>query len=76
MKVFRVEGTFRMGRFIQTFSKEVAGENESAAREIVYGDLGSKHRAPRRAIWISAVTEVPLSDVVDSLARIKAGAPE
>ena len=76
MKVFRVEGRFRMGRLIQTFSKEVAAEDESAAREVVYGDLGSKHRAPRRAIWISTVTEVPLTDVVDSLARVKAGAAE
>lgn len=73
MKVFRVTGTFRMGRSIQKFSKEVAANDEAGARETILGDLGSKHRTPRRAIAIQDVREVPEDEIKDPVARMKAG---
>ena len=47
MKVFRITGTFQMGRVRrQKFVKEVAAEDEARAREVLLSDLGSKHGTP------------------------------
>ena len=74
MKVFRVRGTFPMGRSRkQPFEKEIAAEDEARAREILMSDLGSKHGAPRRRITIASVEEVSPAEVTSSLARAKAG---
>ena len=73
MKVFRVEGTFPMGRSIQPFRKEIAAADDAIAREIVYSDLGSKHGTVRRQIVIVSVVELPEDQVADPVARAKAG---
>ena len=74
MKIFRVSGTFQMGRLRkQKFVKEVAAEDEARAREILFSDLGSKHGTPRRRIAIASVEEVPADQATSSLARAKAG---
>jgi len=74
MKVFRVVGTFEMGRVRrQAFSKEVAAEDEARAREILYSDIGSKHGTPRRRIAIESVAEVPPDQVENTVAKAKAG---
>ncbi len=74
MKVFRVTGTFEMGRQRhQPFTKEVAADDEDRAREVLLSDLGSKHGTPRRRVVIASVVEVPPDQVTDPLARAKAG---
>src|SRR6267378_2137780 len=43
MKVFRITGTFQMGRIRkQRFVKEVAAEDEARAREVLLSEIGSK----------------------------------
>jgi len=74
MKVYRVSGTFEMGRERdQPFTKEVAADSEERAREILLSELGSKHGTPRRRIAIKAVVEVPQDQVESPIARVKAG---
>ncbi len=74
MKVYRVTGTFEMGRERhQPFTKEIAADDEERAREILLSDLGSKHGTTRRRITIASVVEVPPDQVRDPLARAKAG---
>ena len=74
MKVFRIKGTFQMGReMAQRFVKEVAAEDEARARELLLSELGSKHGTPRRRIAIATVEEVPPDKVESSVARAKAG---
>ena len=74
MKVFRVSGVFRMGRVQkQRFVKEIAADDETRAREILFSELGSKDGAPRRRITIASVEEVPADQVTSSLTRAKAG---
>lgn len=57
-QAFRAEGDFQMGRIRQHFSVEVIGEDEAAARQAVYADLGSRHSVPRRVIEISSMTAI------------------
>jgi len=74
MKVFRVTGTFQMGRIRkQRFVKEVAAEDEARAREVLLSEIGSKHGTPRRRIAIASIEEVPADKVESSVARAKAG---
>ena len=74
MKVYRVTGTFEMGRERhQPFAKEIAADDEERAREILLSDLGSKHGTTRRRITIASVVEVPADQITDPLARAKAG---
>ena len=74
MKVFRVSGTFEMGRERrQKFVKEVAAEDEARAREILFSDIGSKHGTPRRRISIASVEAIPADQVEDTVAKAKAG---
>lgn len=74
MKVYRVTGTFEMGRQRhQPFTKEVAADSEERAREILLSDIGSKHGTPRRRVAIETVVELPPDQVTDPLARAKAG---
>lgn len=69
MKAFRIRGRFRMGRDWQAFSKELAADDESRARERLLSDLGSRHGVARKYIEISAVEEVPASELRDAAVR-------
>ncbi len=74
MKVYRITGTFQMGRVrAQPFTKEVAADSEERAREVLLSELGSKHGTPRRRIAIKAVAEVPPDRVESPVVRQKAG---
>jgi len=65
MKAFRISGRFRMGRAWQPFTKEVAAEDEAAAREKLLSILGSQHKVARKYIEIAKAAEVPSSEVQD-----------
>jgi large subunit ribosomal protein LX len=65
MKAFRISGRFRMGRAWQPFSKELAANDEAAAREKLLSILGSQHGVPRKYVTIATVAEVPPEQVED-----------
>ena len=65
MKAFRISGRFRMGRGWQSFSKELAAKDETAAREKLLSLIGSQHGVPRKYIAIAGVEEVPKEQVQD-----------
>ena len=65
---FRVEGRFQMGRAKQDFALEIVADNEAAAREHAFTDLGSRHGASRREIQITKVSPVS-SDEASSVTR-------
>jgi len=61
--VFRVTGEIVKPNLKTTFKKEVRALKPEHAREIVYMELGSKHRAKRFQIRISAIEEVSPEDI-------------
>jgi ribosomal protein L20A (L18A) len=60
MKHFRVSGEIVKSKLFapMKFTKEVQASNLSHAKERVYADLGSRHRAKRYEIKIFKVEEV------------------
>ncbi len=56
--MFRVIGEIVKPNLVTTFKKEVKALKPENAREKVYMDLGSKHRAKRFQIKISKIEEI------------------
>ena len=73
MKAFKVTGTFKMGREKQAFTKEVACERKEEATELIFSDLGSRHKVKRYNIKIEKVEEISPDDINDSVVAFKAG---
>ena len=71
MKAFKVAGSFRMGRDIEDFTKEVASKDKEEAVEFILSDLGSKHKVKRYDIHIENVQEIKPEDVTDSVITYK-----
>ena len=69
MKAYRLQGRFRMGRGWQAFSKELAAEDEGAAREKLLSVFGSQHGVPCKYIEIEKVAEVKPSELADHAVR-------
>ena len=69
MKAFRISGRFRMARDWTPFSKEVAANDEAAAREKVMSLLGSHHGVGRKYITIAKVESVPADQIADYAVR-------
>jgi large subunit ribosomal protein LX len=65
MKVFRVKGTFLMGKRWQDFTKDVVGDDENVAKEQIFSRLGSKHRVKRAKIQINEIKEISQKEVSD-----------
>lgn len=65
MKVFRVKGTFLMGKRWQDFTKDVVGDDETIAKEQIFSRLGSKHRVKRAKIQIKDIKEISIEEVSD-----------
>ncbi len=63
MKVYRVKGTFKMGRQWQKFTKDVMEESVDGANEKILSIIGSKHRTLRTNIKIDDISEVNLDKV-------------
>jgi large subunit ribosomal protein LX len=66
---FKVTGTFRNGKRIQNFTKEVQVDNKQNAEEHIYSILGSKHRVKRREITINKIEELPVDKVTDPILK-------
>ena len=58
MQVYRVQGTFPNGPVPQPFTFDVIADDEVGARDRVYSNLGSRHRAPRRSIQIASIESI------------------
>ncbi len=69
MKAFKIEGEFLMGRKWQKFSKEVAGKDKDTALECLLSDMGGRHRAKRKNIKVSNITELKLEEIENPLVR-------
>ncbi len=69
VKVFRVTGEITKPNLRTTFRKEIAALKPENAKEKIYMELGSKHRAKRFQIRISKVEEVAPGEVESPLIR-------
>jgi len=72
-KVFRVEGSFRQGLWVQRFRKEVIGFSERQALEKVLSDIGSRHRVKRTMIKIEKIEEISPEEVRNPKIRLMLG---
>ncbi len=70
VKVFRVIGEIRKPNYQTDFRKEVRAVKPEEAVEVVYAEIGSKHRVKRFQIKITKVEEVPPEEI-ESLALRK-----
>ena len=71
MRAFKITGTFRMGRDIQNFTKEVACKDKKSAEELTFSELGSKHKVKRYDISIDKVEELKPDEISDSVISFK-----
>lgn len=69
VKVFRVTGRMMKPNLKTTFRKEVRALKPEDAKEKIFMELGSKHRAKRFQIRISKVEEVPPEEIENPLIR-------
>ena len=69
VRVFCVTGEIVKPNLRTTFRKEIRALTPENAKEKVYTDLGSKHRAKRFQIRILKVEEIPPEDIENPLLR-------
>ncbi|MAE97480.1 MAG: 50S ribosomal protein L18a [Euryarchaeota archaeon] len=62
MKAYRATGTFRSGKHDQPYTLDVVASSEDEARELVYSNFGSRHRAKRRFVNIDGISEIDPAD--------------
>ena len=69
IKVFRITGELVKPNLRTAFRKEIRALSPENAKEKIYTDLGSKHRAKRFQIRILQVEEIPPEEVKSPLIR-------
>lgn len=69
MKIFKVTGEIQKPNLKTAFQKEVVAVKAEHAKEKVYAELGSKHRAKRFHIRIDSVEEVPPEQIENPLLK-------
>jgi len=69
VKVFRIKGVFERNGKKENFSKEYRGLREEDVIEILYSEIGSKHRVKRNKIWIESVEEIKPEEAEDPIVR-------
>lgn len=69
VKVYRVKGVFERGNLKQPFTKEYRALKPEHVKELVYSDIGSKHRVPRSKIWIESIEEIKPEEAEDPVVR-------
>ncbi|MDI3476046.1 MAG: large subunit ribosomal protein [Thermococcaceae archaeon] len=73
VKVFRVKGVFeRLGKK-ERFTKEYRALKEEHVRELVYSEVGSKHRVPRSKIKIESIEEIKPEEAENPIVRKLSG---
>lgn len=69
VKVFRVKGVFEKNGRKERFTKEYRGLKEEHVVELVYSEIGSKHRVPRTKIKIEGIEEIKPEEAEDMVVR-------
>ncbi|AIU70650.1 50S ribosomal protein LX [Thermococcus eurythermalis] len=69
VKVYCVKGVFERGKLKQPFTKEYRALKPEHVEELVYSDIGSKHRVPRSKIWIESIEEIKPEEAEDPVVR-------
>jgi len=69
VKVFRITGRIVKPNFKTSFRKEVRALKVENAKEKIFLEFGSKHRAKRFQIKISKVEEIPPEEIKDPLIK-------
>ncbi|ASJ17507.1 50S ribosomal protein L18a [Thermococcus chitonophagus] len=69
VKVFRVLGYFEKNGKKFKFTKEYRAVKESDVRELVYSDIGSKHKVKRNKIYIKEIKEIKPEEAEDVIVR-------
>jgi len=67
--VFRIIGKIVKPNLKTAFRKEIRALNPEDAKEKIYTDMGSKHRAKRFQIRILEVEEIPPEEIQNPLIR-------
>jgi large subunit ribosomal protein LX len=63
---YRIEGEVRKRGEVTPFSREVMAVKPEDALELIYSEMGSRHRAKRREISITSVKELKPEEISDS----------
>ncbi|WP_048151518.1 50S ribosomal protein L18Ae [Palaeococcus ferrophilus] len=69
VKVFRIKGVFERNGKKENFTKEYRGIKEEDVIELLYSEIGSKHRVKRNKIWIESVEEIAPEEAEDAIVR-------
>ncbi|MCW3985995.1 MAG: 50S ribosomal protein L18Ae [Candidatus Bathyarchaeota archaeon] len=69
VKVFRVTGEIAKPNWRTPFKKEIRALKPENAKEKIYMELGSKHRAKRFQIKIFKIEEIPPEEIESPLIR-------
>ena len=67
--MFRITGEIVKPNLKTTFRKEIRAVSPENAKEKVYTDIGSKHRAKRHQVRIQKVEEVSSEEIENPLVR-------
>lgn len=67
VKVFRITGRIVKPNFKTSFKKEVRALKAENAKEKIYQEFGSRHRAKRFQIKISKIEEISPEEIKDPL---------
>ena len=71
MKIYRVNGNFRMGQQWQHFKKEVLASSKVQATDFIYSRFGSRHKTLRKNIKIEGIEEIKKEDIEDPIIAFK-----
>jgi large subunit ribosomal protein LX len=69
LKVYRVTGEIRKPNLKTSFRREILAAKPEHAKEKVYAEFGSRHRAKRFQIIIAGVEEVPAEEIKNPLLK-------
>ncbi|AFK22171.1 50S ribosomal protein L18Ae [Pyrococcus sp. ST04] len=69
VKVFRVLGYFEKGGKKFKFTKEYRAVKEEHVKELVYSEIGSKHKVKRNKIFIKEIKEIKPEEAEDVIVR-------
>lgn len=69
VKVYLIKGVFERNGKREEFRKEYRAVKKEDALELVYSEIGSKHRVKRNKIWIESVEEIKPEEARDPVVK-------
>ncbi|WP_461864875.1 50S ribosomal protein L18Ae [Thermococcus sp.] len=69
VKVYLIKGIFERNGKREEFRKEYRAVKKEDALELVYSEIGSKHRVKRNKIWIESVEEIKPEEARDPVVK-------